>query len=72
MVGTSTGTVNSTRVILDYVRPKATLWDSKLKIRAKEKKFEECFDKMLEKALAQDEEYKHSALLETLRFVGKV
>ena len=71
IVGVSTGEASSTRVVMDVVRPTKSLWVSKLKIRAGEKKFSECFGKMQQSVIKQDESHKKSALIETLNVVSK-
>jgi len=71
IVGVSTGKASETRVLMDMVLPKKSLWVSKLKIRAGEKKFDDCFKKIEEEVLVQNEKHSSSALLETLRVVSK-
>lgn len=71
IVGVSTGESSSTRVIMDVVKPKESLWVSRLKIRAAQKQFDDCFGKMTQAVLEQNESYKTSALLETLNVVSK-
>lgn len=58
------------RVVMDMVRPAKSIWDSALKIRAKEKVFSDCFAKMQDALLQPTEEKKTSAILETLSFVA--
>ena len=72
VVGMSTDKVSDTRIVLDKVKPKPSIWVSKLKVRAQEKEFSECFEKMKRLVLTQNESYKHSAIIETLSFVSKV
>lgn len=67
----STDRASETRILLDIVRPKGSLWVSKLKIRAQEKHFEDCFGQLRSEMLVQDEEHPSSALLETLSFASK-
>ena len=71
IVAVSTDKGSDTRILIDSVKPKKSLWVSKLKIRAAEKKFDECFEKMKSKVMVQDESYNSSAILETLSFVSK-
>lgn len=70
LVGVSTGHLSETRIIMDSVKPAKSLWESPLKIRAKEKNFSECFQKMEQTLSAGTEEHKTSAILETLSFVA--
>ncbi|MFN8392528.1 MAG: hypothetical protein U0136_19700 [Bdellovibrionota bacterium] len=70
MVGTSGGKLSETRIILDVVRPKSSVWESVLKTRARDKAFERCFEAMEATVLKQDEQHKTSAILETLSFVS--
>ena len=72
IVGVSTGKGSDARILMDLTVPKSSLWVSKLKTRADEKKFNDCFSDFRNGILVQDESHKHSALVETLRFVGKV
>ena len=61
---------NETRVVIDMTKPQSSVWESAMKIRAKEKLFTECVQKA-EAMLAQPGEAKKtSAILETLSFVG--
>ena len=71
IVGVSTGKASETRVLMDYVKPKKSLWVSKLKIRAAQKKFDDCFNKVAKQIEVQNESHKSSALLETLGVVSK-
>ncbi|MCB0330739.1 MAG: hypothetical protein KDD70_13790, partial [Bdellovibrionales bacterium] len=71
VVGVNTDKQSEARIILDMVRPKKTLMASVLKIRAEQKLFDECFNEMRVYALSQTEDHKQSALLETMRFIGK-
>ncbi len=70
VVGVSTGKLSETRVVMDVSRPEKSLWESPLKIRAKEKIFSDCFAEMERSLLPQDEAHKSSALIETLQFVS--
>jgi hypothetical protein len=72
VVGVSTDRASQTRLLMDFVRPKKSLWVSKLKIRALENRFNECLEGVLTDLVSTEEEHKHSALLETLSFVSKV
>ncbi len=72
IVGVITGQASETRVIMDLGRPKESLWVSKLKIRAQEKKFDDCFLQMKERVIKPGEKHKTSAILETLQVVSKV
>lgn len=72
IVGVSTGKGGDTRILMDLVKPKESMWVSRLKIRAQEKHFTTCLEQVTSELLKEEEEYDHSALLETLLFVGKV
>ncbi len=71
IVGVSTGKASDTRVLMDFVKPKNSIWTSKLKTRATEQRFSSCLMKVKTKVTNQNEEHKHSALLETLNVVSK-
>ena len=61
---------SETRIVIDVTRPQTSVWESAMKIRAKEKHFSECVQKA-ETLLAQSGEAKKtSAILETLSFVA--
>lgn len=66
IVGVSTGSMGSTRVLLDTMLPQKSLWVSNVKYRSLRKKFFECIDGVKERMLAQEEEHAQSALMETL------
>ena len=72
IVGVSAGQASETRVIMDVGRPVESIWVSKLKLRAAEKHFDDCFKLMQDKVVQQGEVHKTSALLETLGVVSKV
>lgn len=72
VVGVSTGKASETRVLADLVLPKKSLWESTMKIRAKEKLFETCLKEVENSLLSYKESHERSALLETLNFVAKV
>lgn len=70
LVGVIGAKGSETRVIIDVTRPQSSVWESAMKIRAKEKHFSECIQKA-EGVLAQSGEAKKtSAILETLSFVA--
>jgi len=64
--------MSDTRVVLDLVKPKHTVWVSALKIRAGEKVFNDCFDALTKIILEQNQTLKTSAILETLSFAAKL
>lgn len=72
LIGVGTGKASQTRILMDLVKPKPSIWISKLKIRAQEKVFKDCLGQVQAVLLGSEEEHKHSALLETLFFVSKV
>lgn len=72
VIGVSTGKASDARILVDLVRPEKTLWESMIKIRAKEKVFNDCFQETEKKLIEQGETHKTSALLETLSFVSNV
>lgn len=72
IVGLSTGKASETKVLMDFVKPKGSVWVSMLKTRADTKKFDKCLQEVTENLADKEEEHKSSALLETLAFVGKV
>lgn len=70
LVGVIGAKGSDTRVVIDVTRPQSSVWESAMKIRAKEKHFTECVQKA-EGVLAQSGEAKKtSAILETLSFVA--
>jgi len=70
VVGVSTGKQSEARIIVDAVKPQGNIWESVLKIRAKEKAFGECVKRARTELLNQNESHPNSALLETLTFVS--
>jgi len=72
IVGLISGTLKESRVIFDLVRPENSLWASKLKIRAQERNFSECFAEMEQAVLLQSESSERSAILETFAFIHDV
>jgi hypothetical protein len=72
VVGVNTGKLSDTRILMDMVRPVSSIWESTMKIRAREKKFKDCFEAAEKRLVVQDEEHPSSAILETLSFVSSV
>ena len=72
VVGLSTGKGSETKILMDLVKPKGSMWISMLKTRAGNKKFDDCFGAVSKKLVETEEEHDKSALLETLSFVSKV
>jgi hypothetical protein len=70
VVGVSTGKQSEARIIVDAVKPQGSMWESVLKIRAREKAFGKCLDRARSELLNQNEAHPNSALLETLTFVS--
>lgn len=67
-----TDKLSDTRLLLDVTKPKQTMWDSTLQIRQKEKAFSECLKSMRSSLEASAEQYKTSAILETISFAAKI
>jgi hypothetical protein len=67
-----TGKMSDTRLIMDVVKPKHSVWMSTLKIRAGEKKFNDCFESLKAYLREQDETHHTSAIIETLSFTAKL
>ena len=59
-----------TRVMIDITRPQSSIWESTMKIRAKEKVFTDCLQKAEVLLTQPSEAKKTSAILETLSFLG--
>jgi hypothetical protein len=72
IIGVSTSRLSETRVLMDLARPVSSIWDSTLKIRAREKKFADCFAKVSDIAINQNESHPSSAILETLSYTASV
>jgi hypothetical protein len=72
IVGVSVGSAADTRVVMDVVKPEPSVWESALKVRAKEKAFKDCLSATKSGITGSSETAKHSALLETLSFVSSV
>lgn len=72
IVGVSTGSMGSTRLLLDTMLPQKSLWVSNVKYRSLRKKFFECIDGVKQRMVSQEEQHSQSALLETLKFVRDV
>jgi hypothetical protein len=70
VVGVSTGKQSEARIVVDAVKPQGTVWESVLKIRAKEKAFGRCVERARAELINQNESHPTSALLETLAFVS--
>jgi hypothetical protein len=72
IVGVSVGSAPDTRVAMDLVKPEGSVWESALKVRAKEKAFKDCLVSTKASLIAASETAKFSALVETLSFVSSV
>jgi hypothetical protein len=70
VAGVSTGKQSEARIIVDVVKPEGSVWESVLKIRAKEKGFATCLQRARTELTNQNESHPSSALLETLIFVS--
>lgn len=70
VAGVSTGKQSEARIIVDAVKPQGSMWESVLKIRAKEKAFGKCVERARAELMNQNESHPNSALLETLTFVS--
>ncbi len=72
VIGLAGAKLSDARVIMDLVRPEQTMWESAIKIRAKEKEFHDCLEMAKTEILASNASQKSSAILETLSFVGDI
>jgi hypothetical protein len=72
IVAISTDKVGDVKLLMDLVLPEDTIWESKLKTRALQKKFHDCLNQNLTTILAFDKKYDKSAILETVYFTSKI
>ncbi len=72
VVALSSDLTSNAKIILDLVNPKESIWESAMKIRAAQNKIKKCFAS-LDKLLIEDQnETKHSAILETIDYFAKL
>jgi hypothetical protein len=72
VVGTISAKLSDMHIIYDLVQPKPTIWESKIKLRAREKVATDCFAAMEAAAAAPAPKQEATALLETLAFVADI
>lgn len=72
LVGVSADKAGSTRILMDFAKPTESVWTSTLKIRAQQKKFNDCLDSVTSELANKEEKHANSALLETISFISKI
>lgn len=72
IVAISTDKVGDVKLLMDLVMPEDTIWESKLKIRALQKKFNDCLSENIATILAFNQKFDKSAILETIYFTSKI
>ena len=63
---------NSSRLLLDVVKPQSSAWKSLLKSRKETREFGQCLDEFQSTLAKAGERYKQSAILETLAFASEI
>jgi len=70
VVGYLGAKASEAKIVADFTKPQQSMWESVMKIRAKEKVFNDCLEKTQAAALTPPAPTKTSAILETLGFVS--
>lgn len=72
MIGVITDKVAQTRIAMDRVWPKESVWENRIKLLKERKDFGRCIEDTKKSLMQQTESHKGSAVIETLAFIAKI